>query len=91
MHESLLNFHSVFLDTLYTKVSWSVGSHDVFKRCEVDSNEYNSSYRLIFYLDKSTLKLVKLKSLHVVKYEYTGCIKKNWTDLKLLSISENSY
>jgi hypothetical protein len=35
----------------------------------VDSNEYNSSYRLIFYLDKSILKLVKLKSLHVVKYE----------------------
>jgi uncharacterized membrane protein len=25
------------------------------------------------------------------KLQYTGCIKKNWTDLKLLSFSQNSY
>jgi hypothetical protein len=28
---------------------------------------------------------------HIVSIAYTGCIKKNWTDLKLLSISQNSY
>jgi hypothetical protein len=38
-----------------------------------------------------TAKLYNKKEIVSIIEKYTGCIKKNWTDLKLLSISQNTY